>query len=237
MNYALIFAGGTGSRMNSKSLPKQFLKVYGKPVIVHTLEKFEQCEAIDAIVVVILKGWESHLEDLVKQYHLKKVIRIVPGGDSGQESIYNGLKEMDSGIVVIHDGVRPFINDEIIIQNIELAKEKQVAITCATAKETFAYVENNYIKHVIKRENSFIAKAPQTFNLDLIKSAHHKAIAENKFSFIDSCMIVKHYYPELDFPIVFCGPENIKITTQEDFYLAKAMFSIEEDEQLYRGSE
>ena len=169
MNYALIFAGGTGSRMNSKSLPKQFLKVYGKPVIVHTLEKFEQCEAIDAIVVVILKGWESHLEDLVKQYHLKKVMRIVPGGDSGQESIYNGLKEMDSGIVVIHDGVRPFINDEIIIQNIELAKEKQVAITCATAKETFAYVENNYIKHVIKRENSFIAKAPQTFNLDLIK--------------------------------------------------------------------
>ena len=209
MNYALIFAGGTGSRMNSKSLPKQFLKVYGKPVIVHTLEKFEQCEAIDAIVVVILKGWESHLEDLVKQYHLKKVVRIVPGGNSGQESIYNGLKEMDSGVVVIHDGVRPFINNEIIIQNIELAKEKQVAITCATAKETFAYVENNCIKHVIKRENSFI----------------------------DSCMIVKHYYPELDFPIVLCGPENIKITTQEDFYLAKAMFSIEEDEQLYRGSE
>ena len=127
--------------------------------------------------------------------------------------------------------------DEACAHAIELAKEKQVAITCATAKETFAYVENNYIKHVIKRENSFIAKAPQTFNLDLIKSAHHKAIAENKFSFIDSCMIVKHYYPELDFPIVLCGPENIKITTQEDFYLAKAMFSIEEDEQLYRGSE
>ena len=165
------------------------------------------------------------------------MVRIVPGGNSGQESIYNGLKEMDSGVVVIHDGVRPFISNEIIIQNIELAKEKQVAITCATAKETFAYVENNCIKHVIKRENSFIAKAPQTFNLDLIKSAHHKAIAENDFSFIDSCMIVKHYYPELDFPIVLCGPENIKITTQEDFYLAKAMFSIEEDEQLYRGSE
>ena len=237
MNYALIFAGGTGSRMSSKSLPKQFLQVYGKPVIVHTLEKFEQCEAIDAIVVVILKGWETHLENLVKQYHLKKVIRIVSGGNSGQESIYNGLKEMDSGIVVIHDGVRPFINNEVIIQNIELAKEKQVAITCATAKETFAYVENDCIKHVIKRENSFIAKAPQTFNLDLIKSAHNKAIEENDFSFIDSCMIVKHYYPELDFPIVLCGPENIKITTQEDFYLAKAMFSIEEDEQLYRGNE
>lgn len=237
MNYALIFAGGTGSRMNSKSLPKQFLRVYGKPVIVHTLEKFEQCDAIDAIVIVILKGWEPHLENLVKQYHIKKVIRIVAGGDSGQESIYNGLKEMGNGIVVIHDGVRPFISDKIIVQNIEMAKRQQVAITCTAAKETFAYVENNLIKYAIKRENSFIAKAPQTFNLDLIKSAHNKAIAENNFSFIDSCMLVKHYYPDLDFPIVECGSENIKITTQEDFYLAKAMFSIEEDEQLYRGNE
>lgn len=235
MNYALIFAGGTGSRMNSKSLPKQFLQVYGKPVIIHTLEKFEQCDAIDAIIVVILKGWESHLESLVKQYHLKKVIRIVTGGETGQESIYNGLKEMDNGIVVIHDGVRPFIDNKIIIKNIEVAKEKKVAITCAVAKETFAYVENSCIKNVIKRENSFIAKAPQTFDINLIKDAHLKAIKEGDFSFIDSCMIVKNFYPDLDFPIVLCGPENIKITTQEDFYLAKAMFSIEEDEQLYRG--
>lgn len=237
MNYALIFAGGTGSRMNSKSLPKQFLQIYGKPVIVHTLEKFEQCDAIDAIVIVILKGWESYLESLIKQYHLKKVVRIVSGGNTGQESIYNGLKEMDNGIVVIHDGVRPFITEETIIQNIKLAKEKQVAITCAAAKETFAYVESSKIKHVIKRENSFIAKAPQTFDINLIKSAHEKAIAENDFSFIDSCMLVKHYYSKLDFPIVICGSENIKITTQEDFYLAKAMFSIKEDLQLYRGDE
>lgn len=234
MNYALIFAGGTGSRMNSKSLPKQFLQVYGKPVIIHTLEKFEHCSAIDAIVVVILKGWEEHLENLVKQYQLKKVIRIVSGGETGQQSIYNGLKEMGDGIVVIHDGVRPFIDEEVIIKNIDVAKQNKVAITCAVAKETFTYVENNCIKNVIKRENSFIAKAPQTFDINLIKSAHHKAIGENDYSFIDSCMIVKHYYPELDFPIVLCGSENIKITTQEDFYLAKAMFSIEEDEQLYR---
>lgn len=235
MNYALIFAGGTGSRMNSKSLPKQFLQIYGKPVIIHTLERFEKCQDIDAIVVVILKGWENYMENLLTQYHIKKVVKVVSGGETGQESIYNGLKEMDKGIVVIHDGVRPFIDDNIIHQNIELAKTQKVAITCSTAKETFTYVEDNQIKNVIKRENSFIAKAPQTFDLDLIKSAHQQAMNEDNYTFIDSCMIVKNYYPELNFPVVICGPENIKITTQEDFYLAKAMFSIEEDEQLYRG--
>lgn len=240
MNYAVIFAGGTGSRMNSKVLPKQFLRIYGKPVIIHTLEVFENCDAIDGIIVVILKGWEQYMKDLLEQYHITKVKKVVIGGDTGQQSIYNGLNELDDGIVLIHDGVRPFISSELIKENIAVAKAKKVAITCVKAKETLVSVEDNKINGVLKREVSYMARAPQTFDVKLLKSAHQKAIADNDFSFVDSCAIVKHYFPESEFNIVECGSENIKITTQEDFYLAKAMFSLEEDEQLYgfkRGDE
>ena len=235
MNTALIFAGGSGTRMNSKSLPKQFLVIYGKPIIIHTLEKFEKCDDIDQIIVVILPGWEKELENLIQRFHIKKVKKIVSGGNSGQESIYNGLKEVKDGIVIIHDGVRPFINKDIIKQNITYANNYGAAITGLAAKETFAFVEDGYIKEVLPRVNSYIAKAPQTFKVEIIKLAHEKAIIDNKLDFIDSSMIVKNYFPDIDFKLVECGPENIKITTQEDYYLAKAMFSIVEDEQLYRG--
>ncbi|KLU15990.1 MULTISPECIES: IspD/TarI family cytidylyltransferase [Xenorhabdus] len=233
MNHAVIFAGGTGSRMNSRNLPKQFLKIYGKPVIIHTLEVFENCDAIDNIVVVIIKGWEDYLKKLLEQYRITKVKKVVSGGETGQQSIYNGLGELDDGVVLVHDGVRPFITSKLIKENIAVAQTKKIAITCVKAKETLVSVEDNKINGVLKREVSYIARAPQAFDLKLLKSAHHKAIVDNDFSFVDSCAIVKHYFPESDFHIVECGSENIKITTQEDFYLAKAMFSLEEDEQLY----
>lgn len=240
MNSAVIFAGGTGSRMNSKVLPKQFLKIYGKPVIIHTLEVFEDCDEIDEIIVVILLGWEKYLNNLLEQYRITKVKKVVTGGETGQLSIFNGLKEINDGIVLIHDGVRPFISSQLIKENIAMAKENKIAITCVKAKETLVSVEGNKINDVLMREVSYMARAPQTFDVELLKSAHQKAIDDNNYSFVDSCAIVKHYFPELDFRIVECGSENIKITTQEDFYLAKAMFSLEEDEQLYgfkRGDE
>lgn len=233
MNSAVVFAGGTGARMNSKVLPKQFLKIYGKPVIIHTLEVFENCDEIHEIVVVLLQGWELYLQELLEQYRITKVKKIVGGGETGQQSIYNGLKEVNDGIVLIHDGVRPFISSQLIKENIAMARENKIAITCVKAKETLVSVEDNKINRVLKRDVSYMARAPQTFDVELLKSAHQKAIADNDFSFVDSCAIVKHYFPESEFNIVECGSENIKITTQEDFYLAKAMFSLEEDEQLY----
>ena len=145
MNSAVIFAGGTGSRMNSKVLPKQFLKIYGKPVIIHTLEVFENCDEIDEIIVVILQGWERYLQCLLEQYRITKVKKVVTGGETGQQSIYNGLKEIRDGIVLIHDGVRPFISSKLIKENIEMAKVNKIAITCVKAKETLVSVEDNKI--------------------------------------------------------------------------------------------
>ena len=240
MNHVVIFAGGTGSRMNSKVLPKQFLKIYGKPVIIHTLEVFQRCESIDNIIVVIIGGWEDYLNKVSELYRITKVGKVVTGGDTGQQSIYNGLKELDDGIVLVHDGVRPFISSRLIQENIEIAKKHKIAITCVKAKETLVSVEDSKINGVLTRDVSYMARAPQSFDIKLLKAAHEKAMADNNYSFVDSCAIVKNYFQESDFYSVECGSENIKITTQEDFYLAKAMFSLEEDEQLYgfkRGDE
>lgn len=116
MNIAVVFAGGVGKRMHTKDIPKQFLKLHNKPIIIHTLELFENHPEIDAIVVSCVSDWVGYLNDLVNKYNLKKVRKIVPGGKTGQESIYNGLKaaeevgNRDKDIVLIHDGVRPLIN-------------------------------------------------------------------------------------------------------------------------------
>ena len=116
MNTAVIFAGGIGKRMNSRALPKQFLKLYGKEIIIYTLEQFEEHEQIDSIVVACVKEWIPFLEELIRKYGMKKVRAVVPGGETGQDSIREGLKaaeRLDQGedhIVLIHDGVRPLIN-------------------------------------------------------------------------------------------------------------------------------
>ena len=129
MNIGLIFAGGTGSRMNSKDKPKQFLEVHGKPIIIHTIDLFEETEEVDAVVVVILSDYLDYMTELVKKFNLKKVKAIVPGGETGQLSIFNGLEaaekisEGKESVVLIHDGVRPLINSKVIRDNIECVKK------------------------------------------------------------------------------------------------------------------
>ena len=120
MNIGIIFAGGVGSRMHSKEKPKQFLEIYNKPIIIHTLEHFEKNKLIDDIVVVCVEGWIDYLNELIYKYRISKVRKVVSGGNSGQLSIYNGLcaaKELagaDNAIVLIHDGVRPLISSELL---------------------------------------------------------------------------------------------------------------------------
>ena len=129
MNIGVIFAGGIGSRMNSKEKPKQFLEICNKPIIVHTIEFFENNPLIDAVVVVCIESWIDYLNSLVYKYRLDKVCKVVPGGATGQLSIYNGIcaaKEIagdEKSIVLIHDGVRPLINSDLLTENIEAVKK------------------------------------------------------------------------------------------------------------------
>lgn len=166
MNIAVIFAGGVGSRMHSKDRPKQFLEMYNKPIIIHTLEYFENHSMIDAIVVVCIKDWIPYLNKLLYKFRIEKVKSVVPGGETGQLSIYNGLKSAkqiakdEKSIVLIHDGVRPLINEKVISDNIQSVIKYGSAITTAKVKETILVVNegtatifflsgNNYVGSII----------------------------------------------------------------------------------------
>lgn len=239
MNIAVVFAGGVGRRMNSKVKPKQFLTIHGKEIIIHTLELFEYHPDIDFIVVSCITEWIPFLKELLNKYDIKKVKAVVPGGKNGQESIYNGLvaaekitNKLENNIVLIHDGVRPLITDETISDNLKSVKMNGSAITSVTVKETVLVVEEDgSIDYIPKRENSRLARAPQSFWLEDIIGAHRKAISEQKFDFIDSCSMMQYYGAKL---FLVEGPqENIKITTPEDFYTMRALLDAKENTQIY----
>lgn len=238
MNVAVIFAGGIGTRMNSRALPKQFLKLYGKEIIIYTLEHFEKHRQIDKIVIACVEEWIPFLEELVERYRLNKVVKIVPGGSTGQDSIYSGLKAAkevakdEESIVLIHDGVRPLINGQVITDCIESVKEHGSAVTTSPAIETIIRVgEEDEIQQVIERSQCLMARAPQCFYLHEILEAHEKAREADKHDFIDSASMMKYYGHSLS---IVEGPvENIKITTPMDFYTFKGLFEAKENSQLF----
>lgn len=239
MNVAVIFAGGVGSRMHSKDRPKQFLEMYNKPIIIHTLEHFQNHPMVDAIVVVCIESWIPYLKNLLYKFRIEKVKQVVPGGRTGQLSIYNGLKAAkkvtggENAIVLIHDGVRPLINEKVITDNIESVIENGSAITTAIVKETILVVNEgtSTIDYVPSRNNSRVARAPQSFWLDDILNAHKKTLANGITNCIDSCSMMQENGYNLH---LVDGPgENIKITTPEDFYTMRAILEAKENAQIY----
>ncbi len=238
MNIGVIFAGGVGSRMRSKEIPKQFLNVHGKPIIIHTLEHFENNAEINAVVIACVEEWIPHLKALLYKYRIEKVKKVVAGGKSGQLSIYNGIcaaKEIAAGeraVVLIHDGVRPLINSRLLSQNIECVKKNGSAITAGIVKETIVVVgKDGIVEQVPSRVQSRVAKAPQSFWLDDILGAHEKALSQNITDTVDSCTLMQKFGYKL---YMVDGPyENIKITTPDDFYSMRAILDAKEDAQIY----
>ncbi|WP_297904343.1 IspD/TarI family cytidylyltransferase [uncultured Parabacteroides sp.] len=236
MNVSLIFAGGSGRRMNTKGRPKQFLEFRGKPIIIYTLELFDNHSEIDAIVVVCLRNWIPYLEKMLRKFEITKVKAIVSGGSTGQDSIYSGLKAIAENFsldstVLIHDGVRPLITEDTISENIECVKEHGSCITCIPATETFIVSRWDGSLNIPSRSDSFIARAPQSFILSDILSAHKKSLQENRHDFIDSCSMMSYYGYKLH---TIIGPmENIKITTPTDYFIFKAMVDVHENQQIF----
>lgn len=234
MNYALIFAGGTGQRMNTVSLPKQFLKVHGAPIIVHTIRHFQKCPSIDGIVVVCIKEFIGLMNELKEQYGLNKVMSVIEGGDTGQASIMNGLLFLKSlanqdDIVLIHDGVRPLINQETIIKNIECVKKNGNCITTTKSTETIVITDGDNVTGTINRDNSKFGRAPQSFILKDILKAHISS-KEKGLSFIDSATMMSHFGFKL---FTVDGPvNNIKITSPIDYFIFKAILDEAESEQI-----
>ena len=235
---ALIFAGGTGKRMNTKTLPKQFLELHGKPIIIHTIEHFESHPEIKDIVVVCVDDWLDYCKDLLAKFNIKKVSQVVPGGETGQMSIFNGLEALrekyqgNDDYVLIHDGVRPLIDEETISKNIESVKKYGTAITVKPVIETVVQVdEEDIINNVIERSTCQTAVAPQSFLLSEIYSLHMRAQAEKLFDMTDSATLARYF--GLPLHTVMGGSENIKITTPSDFYIFRAIYEARENAQIF----
>ncbi len=236
MNNVLIFAGGAGRRMNSRSKPKQFLKLYGKEIIIHTLENFQNHPEVDNIVVVCIKGWVNCLQNLLAQYGMDKVRLIVAGGKTGQESIYNGLCALsdfapEDSIVLVHDGVRPFVTDTLISDCIKSVKKNGSAVTVTPATETIIELKDKKIQAITDRSRCYLAKAPQCFYLGDLLKAHEKALKDGKTDMIDSATLMKHYGHTLY--VVEGSADNIKITTPADFYTFRALYDARENQQIF----
>jgi 2-C-methyl-D-erythritol 4-phosphate cytidylyltransferase len=242
LSAGVIFAGGVGSRMRSKERPKQFLEMYNKPIIIHTLEHFENNPEIDFIVIACVEEWIPYLEQLIYKFRIEKVKKIVPGGETGQLSIYHALcaaKKIagdEATIALIHDGVRPLINSSLLSENIESVKQYGSSITSAAVKETIVEIrDDNSVLNVPDRAHSRVAKAPQCFWLDDILDAQNRALDSGKKDFIDSCSLMQFYGYQLH---MTDGPfENIKITTPDDFYIMRAILEAKENSQIYDWDE
>ena len=227
MNIAIVFAGGSGTRMGISEKPKQFLNVKNKPIIIHTLEKFEKNQMIDAIIVSILPEWTDYFKSLLQEYNIKKVSKIVPGGKTGQMSIFNALdaaKKMypEDSVVLIHDGVRPFIDDKLIEDNINCVVQNGNAISITYATETVILVDNSEIKNITDRDNTVFAKAPQSFLLKDIYDVHIKAQSEGFLNATDSSTLMYKYGKKLF--TVNTDYDNIKITTKKDIIIAESIY-------------
>ncbi len=232
MNIGLIIAGGVGARMKMAT-PKQFLIVRNKPILVYTLEAFQNNEAIDAIAVVCLSGWEDVVWKYVRKYNLSKVKWITPGGSTGMESLRNGmnlLKENCNGddIIVIHDAVRPLISDNIINANIAGVTRYGTAVTCVPCTEALLSSEDAETSNtVVDRDLIQRTQTPQSLRLSKFIWAHEEAARRGITNTVATCTLLCELGETVH--IVMGEGTNFKITTQEDIDLMEAFLICREN--------
>lgn len=235
MNIALIIAGGSGQRMQ-QDIPKQFINVYDRPVIIYTLQAFQKHPNIDAIAVVCLNGWEEILKAYAKQFGIEKLKWIFPGGDNGQESLKNGimgLKEVcnDEDIVLIHDAIRPLVSQEIISENISCCIKNGSAITVIPCAEAMLLTEDrSSATEMIHRDKLARTQTPQAFYLGKLVWAHEEAKKRGITNSIATCTLMIELGEEVYFST---GSEkNLKLTTTDDIEIFKALLNSKKDEWL-----
>lgn len=239
MNIAVIIAGGSGHRMG-QDIPKQFINVYDKPVLIYTLEGFQDHPQIDAIEVVCIDGWHDVLRAYVKQFNITKLKWIVSGGDSGQESIRNGVYNLEGkasadDIIVIHDGIRPLVDASVLTDVLLKAKEFGNAVTSMPYNEQIFIVnkeDETTTTQYIPRETLRRVSTPQAYRFDILDKRYHEAF-EKKIgiygsSYTNTMMV------ELGETLHFASgsDKNIKLTTKDDLELFKAYLKADKDTWL-----
>lgn len=237
MNIALLIAGGSGNRMG-QDIPKQFMHVENCPIIIHTMNTFQKHPDIEAIAVVCLRGWETVLQSYANQFCITKLRWIFPGGDSGMESIHNGiygLREQgcsDDDLVLIHDAVRPLLSQEIISSNIATCQAYGYAITGIQCREAILESNDGFSStNSIPRDKLIRTQTPQTFHLGNIIECHEEARKRGITNSVASCTLVAELGGR-EMHIVPGSEKNIKITTVEDLEILKALMHTSKDEWL-----
>lgn len=239
MNIAVIIAGGSGHRMG-QDIPKQFINVYDKPVLIYTLEGFQDHPQIDAIEVVCIDGWHDVLRAYAKQFNITKLKWIVSGGNSGQESIRNGVYNLEGkasadDIIVIHDGIRPLVDASVLTDVLLKAKEFGNAVTSMPYNEQIFIVnkeDETTTTQYIPRETLRRVSTPQAYRFDILDKRYHEAF-EKKIgiygsSYTNTMMV------ELGETLHFASgsDKNIKLTTKDDLELFKAYLKADKDTWL-----
>lgn len=234
-NIGLIIAGGSGNRMN-QDIPKQFITVNERPVIIYTLEAFENHPEIDEISVVCIEGWDQVLWAYAKQFNISKLKYIIPGGKTGQESIYNGIMELEKhysadDIVLIHDAIRPMVSAEIISDNIRVAREKGNAITVIPCAEAMLQTTNGVVSNeTFPRDHLKRTQTPQAFQLGKICDLHRRALSKGVTNSVASCTLMIEMGEQVYFS---SGSEkNIKLTTVDDIDIFKALLMAKRSDWL-----
>ena len=231
MNIALIIAGGSGQRMHQE-IPKQFINVNDKPVIIYTLQAFQNHPNIDEIGVVCIDGWHDVLRAYARQFKIDKLTWVVSGGSNGQASIRNGVFEAEKrygadDILLIHDAIRPMVSQEIISDCIIQCRKYGSAISvlpCNTA--VLHYDEENASEHVIPRNELALTQTPQAFPIGKLASIHRAALERGITNSVASCTLMIEMGEKVHFSI---GEEtNIKLTTPGDLKIFKALLSLQE---------
>lgn len=241
MNYAIILAAGVGQRMRNGGLPKQFLKLMGKPIVIYTLEKFEQSEEIDKIVIVCHGSYVDHMQKLIDDYRVSKVFKVIVGGSNRQNSVQRGLEAVKlmggeaDDVVVIHDGVRPLVSPVTIRENIRIAKQYGCAITVRPVTESvvITQAEEAGMENFKKRADTYSMTAPQSFRFGRVMEAYEQIAKreESDIPLLDAAMVYAKAGGEVHL-VKEQGP-NFKITTPEDFYFLKAILELEENKYIF----
>ena len=238
MNIGLLIAGGSGNRMG-QDIPKQFMHVDGAPIIVHTMLCFQHHPDIEAIAVVCLRGWETVLQSYANQFNVSKLRWIFPGGNTGMESIHNGIYGLQEAgcdgedLVLIHDSVRPLLSLDIISNNIATCKAYGYAITGIKCREAILESHDGFSTTTsIPRDTLIRTQTPQTFRLKNIISAHEMAKKKGIKDSVASCTLIAELQEGIEMHIVPGSEKNIKITTVEDLEILKALMHTQKDEWL-----
>ena len=218
---AIIPSAGKGKRM-AHSVPKHFIRLEDKPVLAYTLEAFEKCPDVNQVLLVVRSGEEKYcLKEVVEKYQFRKVLKVVIGGERRQDSVYNGIKELDqdTDIVVVHDGVRPFVPPALISETIKLAMYVDGVVAALPVKDTIKEVtRDGLIKGTLNRDSLWFAQTPQTFKKRVLEEAFMRAFTD-KFHGTDEASLVERMGGKVK--IIEGSHENIKITTKEDLFYAE----------------